>query len=51
MIQLLKVAVKVIMIFDSFHKMLHKSHYSNPEFVCMNINREFCSYLNQSASL
>ena len=51
MIQLLKVTVKVIMIFGSFHKMFHKSYYSNPEFVSMNINCEFCSYLNPSASL
>ena len=51
MIQLLKVTVKVILIFGSFHKMFHKSYYSNLELVCININCEFCSYLNPSVSL
>ena len=46
MIQLLKLTVKVIMIFGSFHKMFHKSYYRNHELVCININCEFCSYLN-----
>ena len=41
MIQLLKVTVKVIMIYGNFYKMSHKSYYSNPEFVSMNINCEF----------
>ena len=50
-LQLLKVTVKVILIFGSFHKMFHKSYYSNLELVCININCEFCSYLNPSASL
>ena len=50
-LQLLKVTVKVILIFGSFHKMFHKSYYSNLELVCININCEFCSYLNPSAPL
>ena len=51
MVQLLKVTVKVILILGSFHKMFHKSYYSNLELVCININCEFCSYLNPSVSL
>ena len=50
-LQLLKVTVKVILIFGSFHKMFLKSYYSNLELVCININGEFCSYLNPSAPL
>ena len=38
MIQLLKVTVKVMMIFGSFHKMFHKSYYRNLELVCINIS-------------
>ena len=51
MIQLLKVTVKVIMLFGSFHRMFHKLYYSITELVCINIKCEFCSYLNPSASL